>query len=360
LALETNTLRTKLGATAAGAAPTFDQTWNQTDAMGTNRHGAGDILGRIMQTRRIGSLEVSLVGLGCNNFGMRCDEERSVAVVRAALDAGINFFDTADIYGRTKSEEFLGRGLAGKRDEVIIATKFAAWRGDDGKGGGASAPWIAEAIDGSLRRLGTEYVDLYQQHIPDDSVPIDETQEALDRLVRQGKVREIGNSNFTGAQIAAAAALSSEKGWARFVSAQNQYSLLERDAQRDVIPAVERNGLALLPYFPLAHGLLTGKYRRGETPPAGTRLSGLPAERAATVLSEQHFDTLDALTGFAESRGRSVLELAFAWLTAQPAIASVIAGATSPVQVAANTAAVAWTLSEEDLAEIDGLLERSG
>jgi aryl-alcohol dehydrogenase-like predicted oxidoreductase len=312
-----------------------------------------------MQTRSIGSLEVSLVGLGCNNFGMRCDEERSVAVVHAALDAGITFFDTADIYGGTKSEEFLGRALAGRRDQVVVATKFGAPLGDDGRSGGASARWIAEAIDGSLRRLGTDHVDLYQQHLPDDSVPIDETQEALDGLVQQGKVREIGNSNFSGRQIDAAAALSSEKGWARFESAQNQYSLLERDPLRDVIPAVERNGMSLLPYFPLASGLLTGKYRRGATPPAGTRLSTMPAERAARVLSERHFDTLEALTGFAEDRGHSILELAFAWLAAQRAIGSVIAGATSPTQVAANVAAVSWKLSEDDMAEIERVLEET-
>jgi aryl-alcohol dehydrogenase-like predicted oxidoreductase len=313
-----------------------------------------------MQTRSIGSLDVSVVGLGCNNFGMRSDEEQSVAVVRAALDTGINFFDTADIYGGTKSEEFLGRALAGRRDQVIIATKFGAPLGDDGQSGGASARWIAEAVEGSLRRLRTDYLDLYQQHLPDDTVPIDETQEVLDGLVRQGKVREIGNSNFSGPQIDAAATLSSKKGWARFVSAQNQFSLLERDPLRDVIPAVERNGLSLLPYFPLASGLLTGKYRRGEAPPAGTRLSMLPAERAAKVLSEGHFDTVEALTKFAEGQGHSVLELAFAWLAAQPAIGSIIAGATSPGQVDANVAAVGWTLSAEDLTEIDGLLDDAG
>jgi aryl-alcohol dehydrogenase-like predicted oxidoreductase len=313
-----------------------------------------------MQTRSIGSLDVSLVGLGCNNFGMRCDEERSVAVVHAALDAGINFFDTADIYGGTKSEEFLGRALAGHREQVIIATKFGAPLGDDGQSGGANARWIAEAVDGSLSRLRTDYLDLYQQHVPDASVPIEETQEALDGLVRQGKVREIGNSNFSGPQIDAAASLSSEKGWARFVSAQNQFSLLERGPLGDVIPAVERHGLSLLPYFPLASGLLTGKYRRGEPPPPGTRLSMLPAERAAKVLSEGHFDTVEALTKFAEAHGGSILELAFAWLAAQAAVGSIIAGATSPPQVAGNVAAVGWTLSEEDLAEIDGLLEGSG
>src|SRR5437764_12397529 len=275
-----------------------------------------------METRSIGSLEVSLVGLGCNNFGMRCDEARSAAVVHAALDAGVNFFDTADLYGGTRSEEFLGRALAGRRDQAVIASKFGASLGDDGRSGGASARWIAEAVDGSLRRLRTDYLDLYQQHLPDATVPIEETQDALDGLVRQGKVRAIGNSNFSGQQIDAAAMLSSEKDWARFVSAQNEFSLLERGPLRDVIPAVERNGLSLLPDLPPANGLLTGKYRRGEPPPAGTRLSMLPGERAAKVLSDGHFDTVEALTKLAEDRGHSVRELAFARLQPPPAIRS--------------------------------------
>jgi aryl-alcohol dehydrogenase-like predicted oxidoreductase len=287
---------------------------------------------------------------------MRCDEQRSAAVVHAALDAGINFFDTADIYGRTRSEEYLGRALGSRRDGALIATKFGAWRGDDGRGGGASARWIAEAVEGSLRRLGTDHIDLYQQHIPDDSVPLDETLEALDGLVRQGKVREIGNSNFSGAQIDAAEALSGDKGWARFVSAQNQFNLLERGPRRDVIPAVERNDMALLPYFPLASGLLTGKYRRGEPPPAGSRMSTMPPERAASALSDEHFDTVEDLARFAAGRGHSVLELAFAWLAAQRSLGSIIAGATSPDQVADNVAAVRWTLSDAELADIERLL----
>jgi aryl-alcohol dehydrogenase-like predicted oxidoreductase len=312
-----------------------------------------------METRPIGSLEVSLVGLGCNNFGMRSDEERSRAVVHAALDAGITFFDTADVYGGTASEEFLGRALAGRRDEVVIATKFGSRLGGEGQGG-ASARWVTEAVEGSLRRLGTDRIDLYQQHLPDPEVPIEETQGALDELVRAGKVREIGSSNFSAAQIDAAAAVSADRGWAPFVSAQNQLSLLARGARREVVPACQRHGLALLPYFPLASGMLTGKYRRGQEPPEGTRLSSLPQERADQVMSERNFDRVEVLEAFAAARGRRLLELAFAWLVAQPAMGSIIAGATSPEQVAANVAAVGWELSEEDLAELDRVLDDPG
>ena len=201
-----------------------------------------------METRAIGALKVSLVGLGCNNFGMRCDEERSAAVVHAALDSGITFFDTADIYGGTLSEEFLGRALAGRRDEVVIATKFGMPLGGEGEAG-ASAAWIERAAEGSLRRLGTDHIDLYQQHAPDDSVPIDETLEALDRLVTAGKVRQIGNSNFSADQIDAAATAAEQHGVARFVSAQNEFSLLRTGVQREVLPACERNGLVLLPTY---------------------------------------------------------------------------------------------------------------
>jgi aryl-alcohol dehydrogenase-like predicted oxidoreductase len=200
-------------------------------------------------------------------------------------------------------------------------------------------------------------VDLYQQHLPDDSVPIDETQGALDDLVRQGKVREIGNSNFSGAQIDAAAQLSAERAWARFASAQNQFSLLARGPLREVIPACERNGLSLLPYFPLASGMLSGKYRRGAPPPAGTRLSSMPEERVAQVLSEKNFDRVEALTAYAEKEGHTILELAFAWLASQPTIGSIIAGATSPEQVRANVAAVEWRLSERDLSEVERILD---
>jgi aryl-alcohol dehydrogenase-like predicted oxidoreductase len=309
-----------------------------------------------MEMRKLGSLEVSLVGLGCNNFGMRIDEERSAAVVRAALDAGINFFDTADVYGGTRSEQYLGRALGARRDEVVIATKFVGPIDDDPSHAGASARWVAQAVEGSLRRLGTDRVDLYQQHGPDPNVPIEETLTALDRLVRDGKVREIGNSNFSGEQIDEAESVSERQRLARFVSAQNHFNLLHRQPLQDVVPACVRDGLAVLPYFPLASGLLTGKYQRGTPPPEGTRLSQVPEERAARVMSDRNFDRVDALSAFAAEREHTLLELAFAWLAAQPAMASIIAGATTPEQVAANVAAVDWRLSEDDLAELDDLL----
>jgi len=309
-----------------------------------------------VETRQLGSLDVTLVGLGCNNFGMRADERQSTRVVQAALDAGINFFDTADVYGGTRSEQYLGRALGKRRDDVIVATKFVAPIDDDPSHAGASARWVAEAVEGSLRRLGTDRIDLYQQHGPDPNVPIEETLEALDQLVRAGKVREIGNSNFSGEQIDEADSTSEHDGLARFVSAQNHFNLLHREPLRDVVPACVRHGLGVLPYFPLASGLLTGKYQRGAPAPEGTRLSTLPQERAARVMSDENFDAVDRLAAFADARDRTILELAFAWLAAQPAMTSIIAGATKPEQVAANVAAVGWKLSDDDLAELDGIL----
>jgi aryl-alcohol dehydrogenase-like predicted oxidoreductase len=308
-----------------------------------------------VETRSIGALKVSLVGLGCNNFGMRLDEERSTAVVHAALDAGITLFDTADSYGGTRSEEYLGRALAGRRDEVVIATKFASPLGGPGQGG-AGARWIAQAVEDSLRRLGTDRIDLYQQHFPDENVPIDETLGALNELVEAGKVRQIGNSNFTAEQIAAADAVARDNGWARFTSAQNQLSLISTGARHKVIPACEEHGLAFLPYFPLASGLLTGKYHRDTPPPTGTRLAAMPDDRAGQLLSDRNFARVDALDSFATERGHTLIELAFAWLAAQPTLASIIAGATSPEQIATNVAAVGWTLGDDELAAIDEIL----
>ena len=307
-----------------------------------------------MDTLEIGSLTASAVGLGCNNFGMRIDADRSQEVVHAALDAGIDFFDTADVYGATRSEEFLGRALAGRRDEAVVATKFGSPLGE-GRGG-ASAAWVAQACEDSLRRLDTDRIDLYQLHQPDPDVPIEETLGALDELVRAGKVREIGNSNFTAAQIDEAADVAAAKGWATFVTAQNHYSLLDRRVQAEVVPACERHGLVMLPYFPLASGLLTGKYRRGEAAPEGTRLSLMPASRVDRVLNERNFDLVERLTAWAGTRGHSILDLAFAWLAAQPAMGPIIAGATSPDQVRANVAAAGWALSDDELDEVDGIL----
>jgi aryl-alcohol dehydrogenase-like predicted oxidoreductase len=307
-----------------------------------------------METLTIGSLTAGRVGLGCNNFGMRIDEDRSREVVHAALDAGIDFFDTADVYGATRSEEFLGRALAGRRDEVAIATKFGSPLGE-GRGG-AGAAWVAQACEDSLRRLGTDRIDLYQLHRPDPTVPIEETLGALDELVRAGKVREIGNSNFTAAMIDEAAGVAAAKGTARFVTAQNHYSLLERGPQAEVVPACERHGLMMLPYFPLASGLLTGKYRRGEAPPAGTRLALMPAERVDRVLSERNLDLVEKLAAWAEGQGHTILDLAFAWLAAQPAMGPIIAGATSPDQVRANVSAGEWLLGDDELDAVDAIL----
>jgi aryl-alcohol dehydrogenase-like predicted oxidoreductase len=303
-----------------------------------------------MEIRRIGSLEVSAIGLGCNNFGGRIDEAATAKVVGAALDAGINFFDTADVYGGTKSEEFIGRALGGRRDEVIIATKFGI-KLDDQRPGGAGPEYIRQAVEDSLIRLGTDRIDLYQLHRPDPDVPIAETLAALDALVRAGKVREIGCSNFSADQLREAE-LAAGSG-ARFVSVQNEYSLLRRAPESGVLAECERQGVAFLPYFPLASGLLTGKYRQGQPPPEGTRLAGT---RAASQLTEESMGKVEALIAFAEARGHTILELACSWLLTRPTVASVIAGATRPEQVNANVAAANWQLSAADLSEIDHIL----
>ncbi len=311
-----------------------------------------------MEMRRIGGLDVSLVGLGCNNFGGRLDEAASIAVIHAAIDAGINFLDTADSYGGAgASESIIGKALAGgRRDQVVIGTKFASPFDGDPPGKGASAAWIAQAVEGSLRRLQTDRIDLYQQHVYDASVPIEETQAALAELVAAGKVREIGSSNFDATQIAAADALSEDKAWPKFASVQNRFSLLDREALDDAIPACARLGIAFLPFFPLASGMLTGKYKPGEAFPPGTRLAGMPAARAESFASDRNHRLVVALDTVATERGHTLLELAFAWLAAQPTIASVIAGATSPAQIAANVAAVDWTLTADDLAAVDAAL----
>ncbi|WP_436622144.1 aldo/keto reductase [Sorangium sp. So ce136] len=306
-----------------------------------------------MEKRRIGSLEVSVVGIGCNNFGGRIDEQRTAAVVDAALDAGINFFDTADFYGGTRSEELLGRALGGRRSQVIIATKFGLPLDDERKGG-AKPAYIQRAVEDSLRRLGTDWIDLYQLHRPDPETPIGDTLEALDALVRAGKVREIGNSNFSASQLRGAEE-ATRQGAARFVSVQNEYSLLQREPELEVLAESERLGLAFLPYFPLASGLLSGKYLPDRPAPEGARLS-TPGDRlTARFLTEQNRSAAEALAAFASSRGRSLLELAFSWLAGRPTVASVIAGATSPEQVRANAAAVGWRLTADDLQEIDRL-----
>ncbi len=312
-----------------------------------------------MQTRSIGSLSASVVGLGCNNFGGRIDEMASRAVVDAALDAGITLFDTADIYGATKSEEFLGRALQGRRDHALIATKFGGPIDDQHKGGASSA-YIRRACDQSLRRLGTDRIDLYQLHFPDQATPLEETLVALDELVRAGKVREIGCSNFSAEMIEEAEIISSKREVARFVSVQNEYSLLRRAPEKNgVLEACEKHGSAFIPYFPLASGMLTGKYRRNAEPPAGTRLAGMPAERREQAFAAKSFDRVEALEEWARTRGHTLLELAFAWLLTRPVVGSVIAGATMPEQVRANAAAAVWELRAADLAEIDAVIEHA-
>jgi aryl-alcohol dehydrogenase-like predicted oxidoreductase len=286
-----------------------------------------------MNTRRIGSLEVSVVGLGCNNFGRRLDIDATKAVVDAALDAGITFFDTADVYGGTKSEEYLGGALGRRREDIVLATKFGSAVDEQRKG--ARPEYVRRAVEDSLRRLGTDHIDLYQLHTPDPEVPIGETLGALDELVKAGKVREIGCSNFSADRLREAEEATRE-GAVRFVSVQNEYSLLNREPERDVLHEVERAGMAFVPYFPLANGLLTGKYRRGQNTPAGSRLDSGRGER---LLTDRNLAVVERLVEFSERRGHKILELAFSWLLRRPAVASVIAGATSPRQARRNAAA---------------------
>ena len=297
-----------------------------------------------LPTRRLGGsdLEVTVVGLGCNNFGWRIGLEETRAVVDAALEAGIAFLDTADMYG--SSEDLLGEVLEGRRDQVVLATKFGADRGGDLPGAPGSAEYVHAACERSLRRLRVETIDLYQYHTPNTQVPIRETLGAMDELVRAGKVRYLGVSNFSASQLEEACDT------ARVVSLQNQYSLLRREIERDVVPACERLGVSVIPYFPLASGLLSGKYRRGEPPPAGTRLAN-----RGEIATDTEWEKIEALTRFAEERGVELIDVAVGWLAAQPAVASVIAGATRPEQARRNAQAGLWRPTAEDLRSIDTL-----
>jgi aryl-alcohol dehydrogenase-like predicted oxidoreductase len=310
-----------------------------------------------MRYRSLGNsgLVVSVVGLGCNNFGRRLDLERTRAVVDAAIDVGITLLDTADTYSIGKSEEFLGEALAGRRDQVVLATKFGSQGSDMGYGAAAGAKggrsYIRRAVEHSLRRLRTDYIDLYQIHVPDPVTPIEETLAALSEIVRAGLVRYVGHSNFSGLQIADAAAAAREQGAVPFISAQNHWSLLERAVETDVVPAARRHGLGVLPYFPLANGLLTGKVRRGVAPAEDTRLAGRD-----DYITEAKLDKVEALADWAQQHGRSMLEVAVGTLAALPGCTSVIAGATKPEQVRANAAAGEWVPSAEDLAEIDKIV----
>ena len=311
-----------------------------------------------MEFRRLGEsgLVVSVVGLGTNNLGMKLDDEQSREVVHAALDEGITLFDTSDSYGA--SEQRLGALLEGRRDDVVLATKFGSdvrnRGGDNGEDWDArgSRRYIRRAVESSLRRLRTDWIDLYQLHRPDPSTPIEETLSALSDLVREGKVRYLGSSNFTGWQVADAEWTSRTRGHERFVSAQNEYNVLKRDVEDDLVPALEQYGIGLLPFFPLASGLLSGKYRRGEAPPEGSRIQAWGRE---SVLTDAVFDVVERLEAFARARSISLLDVAIGGLAAQPAVASVIAGATSRAQVAANVAAGTWEPSLDDLAELDEL-----
>lgn len=306
-----------------------------------------------MEKRRIGSLEVTVAGLGCNNFGWRIDADATVPVVNSALEAGINFFDTADIYDQGHSEEFLARALGNRRKDVIVATKFGM-KMSDGKEG-ARPEYIRQAVEDSLRRLQTDYIDLYQLHRPDPNVPIADTLGALDQLVKAGKVREIGASNFTVDQIREAEA-ATHAGAARFVSVQNNYSMLHREPEEGVIAECRRFGIALIPYFPLANGLLTGKYRSGQPLPKGSRGD---AGWGPKVFTEENLAKVDKLLQFAGSKGHTLLELAFSWLLAQPTVASVIAGASRADQVKSNASAVNWKLAASDLAEVERILGKA-
>jgi aryl-alcohol dehydrogenase-like predicted oxidoreductase len=310
-----------------------------------------------MRYRPLGEsgLVVSVVGLGTNNFGSRIGLDETRAVVDAAVDAGITLVDTADTYGnRGGSEALLGDVLKGRRDRVILATKFGMDMGGvNGPDWGArgSRRYIRRAVEGSLDRLQTDWIDLYQYHAPDGVTPMEETLAALDELVREGKVRYVGSSNFAGWQVADTEAIARRHGWSRYISAQNSYSLLDRLAERELVPACVHYRVGLLPYFPLANGILTGKYRRGETPPEGTRL----AARGSAV-SDRQFDVLDALEQFARERGISLLHVAIGGLAALPAVASVIAGATRPEQVRANAEAGEWEPTAEDLAALNAIV----
>jgi aryl-alcohol dehydrogenase-like predicted oxidoreductase len=298
--------------------------------------------------------EVSIVGLGCNNFGRRVDLEGTRAVVDAALAEGTTFFDTSNTYGdpHGRSEEFLGQVLEGRRDQVVLATKFGMDMGD-GLGPRGSRDYILQAVEASLRRLRTDVIDYYWYHQPDGVTPIAETLEALDGLVRSGTVRAIGASNFSAEQIAEADAVARDRGFTPFTAIQNNYSLLNREAEREVLSTCERLGLGFVPFFPLASGLLTGKYHRGEPAPAGTRLAGRPR-----VGTDEQFDLVEALEGYAAARDLTLTDVAIGALLARRPVSTVIAGATKPEQVRSNAAAARWTPSENDMAELEELLNR--
>ncbi|TCR68702.1 aldo/keto reductase [Bosea sp. BK604] len=308
-----------------------------------------------MLTRNLGrsGLRVSLVGLGCNNFGGRIDDESTRKVIDKAIDSGITLFDTADVYGnRGGSEEVMGKLLGDRRKQIVLATKFGMVMDEAGIKKGGSRRYIMDAVEASLKRLKTDWIDLYQMHRYDPLTPIDETLRTLEDLISQGKVRYIGCSNFASWQVGDAAWTAKLLGTERFVSCQDEYSLMVRGAEKELIPAAMHYNMGLLPYFPLANGLLTGKYKRNAPLPEGARMTR-ESQRAAEVLTDANWEKTEKLAAFCEARGKTLVELAFSWLAAQPVVSSVIAGATKPEQVEANVKAASWALTAEELAEID-------
>lgn len=308
-----------------------------------------------MDQRNLGpsGLRVSVVGLGCNNFGARIDDAAAKAVIHKAFDVGITLFDTADVYGNQGGSETTMGGILGeRRKDIVLATKFCMPMDKEGRLAGASRRYIMSAVEASLKRLRTDWIDLYQLHRPDPLTPIEETMRALDDLVRSGKVRYIGCSNLPAWQVVDANCTAHANGLTRFISAQDEYSLVVRRHEAELFPALKAKGIGLLPYFPLANGLLTGKYKRNAAMPAGARMTKTP-ERAATVLTDDNWRIAEQLTDFAEKRGHTILELAFSWLAAKAPVTSVIAGATSAAQVEANAKAAAWKLSADEVAEVD-------
>jgi len=309
-----------------------------------------------MEMKKLGGsgIEVSAVGLGCMNFGMMCDQAATDEIVAAAIDAGVNFFDVADIYGgpHGKAEELLGNALGPRREDIVLATKFGAKQtgGGGAAPGGGSRDYIMQAVEDSLQRLGTDYIDLYQHHFPDSETPVEETLRALEELVQQGKVRAIGCSNYSGAMLAEATGFSAGNDSAAFVSAQNRYSLLTRDIETDLVPVAEQHRVGILPYFPLESGLLTGKYRQGEKAPADTRFGKWGG--GGIFASAERYEIVAGLRTYGESIGRSVLDIAIGWLAAQPFISSVIAGVTKPEQIRANVAAASWSPTAQQCADI--------
>lgn len=311
-----------------------------------------------MEYRYLGNsgLQVSVVGLGCNNFGQRLDAAQTADVINACIDNGITFFDTADVYGgRGKSEEFMAPALKPHRRNIVLATKSFSPMGEGPYWMGASRKYIMDAVEDCLRRLDTDYIDLYQMHRPDPKTPIDETLRALEDLVRSGKVRYIGSSNYAAWQVVEAHFAARENNTSPYISAQNEYSLLERSPEKELIPAIQKYGVGLLPFFPLASGFLTGKYRPGEPAPEGSRLAGA-SPMAQRFLREDRYDTLMRLEGFAQERGHTMIELAMSWLATKPYVGSVIAGATRPEQVAENARSADWRLTADEMAEVDAIM----